>query len=250
MAKSYKKLNKIKTKIKNDNQSKIEWLEIEKNGNKYIVKVIERVLTSKDNENVPKDVIAKRNGFIIDLYVKQGEIIKNKGDYVNKGDVIVSGLIKKNDNIVNVLTADAKAYAEVWYKVTVSSQINYQTKVNSKQNKNILDIIIFGKKFKILSYKSKIKKEKSKSLFKSANMEIVLTSNNIKEETTKNYKEKELQLILENLAYLKIKNNLLENEKILSQKTLKNTLTNDRMEIEVFFKVYEDVATQIDINMG
>ena len=41
--------------------------------------------------------------------------------------------------------------------------------------------------------------------------------------------------------------NLEKDEYIISQKTLKKSIKNDRMYVEVFFKCYEDIAKEKDI---
>ena len=49
--KSYNYLNKVKEGILNDNKDILEWLEIEENGTKYIVRLVER------KKEIPKEVI-------------------------------------------------------------------------------------------------------------------------------------------------------------------------------------------------
>ena len=70
----------------------------------------------------------------------------------------------------------------------------------------------------------------------------------IYEEKTNKYTKEELIKIINNLAKEKIKANLKQDEKILLQKTLKIDEDNDRIYVEVFFKVYEDIAKLQEIH--
>lgn len=60
--KSYNKLNQIKEKILNKYPDKIEWLEIENSGTKYTVRVEERTIVQKEEDNTPRNIIAKKDG--------------------------------------------------------------------------------------------------------------------------------------------------------------------------------------------
>lgn len=240
--KSYDEIQMIKEDIKKNNMDKIEWLEIERIGVTYTVKVIERINDEKTDDKHLVNVVAKSNGLIMDMYVKSGEIIKNKGDYVNKGDIIVSGIIKRNENIVDVVKACADVYAEVWYKVKLDSTFTYQEEIKSKNGKSSLIISIFGKDFKLFSINKANNGMDEDILFKSSIVNIKL-KNEIKTiVNTKKYSEEELLKKLEGMALNKINEKLSAKEKVLMQKTLKKQLDNDKMYIEVFFKVYKNIA--------
>lgn len=248
---SYSNLKKISERIKQDNNKLIEWIEIKHIGVKYEINIIEKIdLDSKNINNTKKnDVVAEKNGLILDIYASSGEIIKNKGDYVKKGEVIISGMIKKNDEVKNIVSAQAKVYAEVWYKVIIEHPFIFEEQVNEKGYKNI-SINIFNKDIVLLSRMNKsINKEQEIILIKNS----IFTLKSIQKYQTnlvkKKYTKKELQNILENMAKKEIVKQLSKNEKILLQKTLKNTTDDVKMNIEVFFKVYENIAIEKDIKL-
>ncbi len=248
---SYSNLKKISERIKQDNNKLIEWIEIKHIGVKYEINIIEKIdLDSKNINNTKKnDVVAEKNGLILDIYASSGEIIKNKGDYVKKGEIIISGMIKKNDEVKNIVSAQAKVYAEVWYKVIIEHPFIFEEQVNEKGYKNI-SINIFNKDIVLLSRKNKsINKEQEIILIKNS----IFTLKSIQKYQTnlvkKKYTKKELQNILENMAKKEIVKQLSKNEKILLQKTLKNTTDDVKMNIEVFFKVYENIAIEKDIKL-
>ena len=62
ISKSFNELEKIKEKILNKYPNKLEWLEIEKEGTKYVVRVEERKITKNNDNNTPRNIIAQKIG--------------------------------------------------------------------------------------------------------------------------------------------------------------------------------------------
>ena len=78
---------------------KIEWLEIDSIGTKYVVKVEERIKNEPIVDNKTQHIVAKKNAMILEIYAESGEIKVKKNDYVEKGDVLISGFITKDEEI-------------------------------------------------------------------------------------------------------------------------------------------------------
>ena len=240
--KPFERITEIKNLIKSNNKDQIEWIEIEKNGVFHNVSIIERKKEQLENDIAKHDLVASKNGIIKDMYITSGEILKNKGDYVAKGEVIVSSKIKKGDEVKNIVDAKGKVFAEVWYRVKLSAPLKTKIKVVNG-SETLLNLKILGKKITIFKYQNKkITEEHKKILFNNNMFSIHLEKTNTIEEQEKAYSEEELLKIILYQAEKSILDNLDENEKILLQKTLKNTIRDDKMYVEVFFKVYEDIA--------
>ena len=54
-------MEKIKKHIHKEFKDNIEWLEITREGTKYVVNVEERIINEIKNDNVPRDIIASKN---------------------------------------------------------------------------------------------------------------------------------------------------------------------------------------------
>jgi len=242
--KDFSLLTKIKESIKNNNKDLVEWLEIEKDGVYYNISVIERKQKLKDEDEIKHDIVAEKTGIIKDMYISSGEIRKNKGDYVSKGEIIVGANITKNEETKSVVDAKGKVFAEVWYRVKLNSNLKTKEKVITGGTTSI-KVKILDKEITLLKYKNKnIKQEKIKNLFINSIFRIYIEKKYIYKEVSKKYSESELLKIIENKANEEITKSLGENEKILLQKTLKNSVSNGKMYVEVFFKVYEDIAEE------
>lgn len=244
--KSYDEILDIKEKIKSNNRDKIEWLEIKHIGVGYKVSVIERIENEDNNSDNTNNIVASSNGLIMDMHVERGEIIKNKGDYVSKGDVIVSGIIRRNDKIVGVVDAKADVYAEVWYKVKVSYPLYYYEKKYKEKEKNVYTLKFLNQRIEILNFHPFKQKEiESKAIWNHSFLPISFVKEHQKEVEIieQNYTKEEAIQKAKEEALKKMKRKLTSEEYVISQKNLKIEEKNSTIEIEEFFTVYENITS-------
>ena len=241
---SFKKRRNIINKIIKNNKNKIEWLEIEKLGGKLIVKVTERKINPKKIEEENRHIVAKKSGIIKKIEASTGVIVKKKNDYVQKGDIIVSGDIIKDDTVKGQVCSKGLVYAETWYNVKIEYPLYYkETKyLNEIKNNYIIKFMnknIALKKNYTDSYLEKKKILISEKIFP---FEISLQKQRKikvkKQILTSNEAIKKAMVVAEN----KIKSKLDSDEYIISKKTLNFSTTNSKIKMDVFFKVYENIT--------
>lgn len=247
---SFKKRKKIINKIVNDNKDKIEWLEIERYGSKLTVKVTERKLNKKKEYDKPRHIVAKKDGVIMKIEASNGVILKKKNDYVSKGETIVSGDIIKDETVKGQVRAVGCVYAEVWYLVTIEYPLNYEEVIYLNDVKQNIIVSFMKKEVSLrknyatnyLEHKNVLIKEKIFPF--SIRME--------KQRKTKVKKEKlgtkEAIKKATKLAENKISVNLKDDEYIISKKTLNFKQNKSKIEIGVFFKVYENITDFKDVD--
>lgn len=242
---SYKEKEKIEEKILAKEKDILEWIEIEEKGVSYEVKLIRRVKDDIKKETEPRDIIAKKTGLITRIEAESGEVVTKKNTYVKKGDTLISGLIRNNGNIVSKVRAEGRVYAEIWYKVALSLPLTYHEEMKTGNNKNVLEISFLSDDIAITDFsKYKHSKDTKKILYKHPLLPISI--NLMKKEEVKttdidfseNYEEN-----IKPLAVEKLKNKLGNDIKILSEKVLKREENTDRIDIEIFFKVEEDITS-------
>lgn len=235
-------------KIIKNNKEKIEWLEIERLGSKLIVKVTERKANKKDEVVQNRHIVAKKNGIIKKIEASNGVIVKKKNDYVTKGEIIISGDIIKDETVKGQVVSNGSVYAETWYNVKVEYPLYYE-------EIKYLDEMKYNYIINFLSKSMSLKKnyttsylEKKKVLIKDKifpfeiSMEKQRKTKVTKEELTDDEAIKKAVVVAEN----KIKSFLDADEHIISKKTL-NFITNDsKIEIDVFFKVYENITDYLN----
>lgn len=247
---SFKKRKKIINKIVNDNKDKIEWLEIERHGSKLTVKVTERKLNKEKEYDKPRHIVAKKDGVIMKIEASNGVILKKKNDYVSKGETIVSGDIIKDETVKGQVRAVGCVYAEVWYLVTIEYPLNYEEVIYLNDVKQNIIVSFMKKEVSLrknyatnyLEHKNVLIKEKIFPF--SVRME--------KQRKTKVKKEKlgtkEAIKKATKLAENKISVNLKDDEYIISKKTLNFKQNKSKIEIGVFFKVYENITDFKDVD--
>lgn len=248
---SYKKKEEIKEKILNKEREKIEWLEIKNIGTKYIINVEERKINHKKESTLPRDIIAKKDGMILELNVDEGEIVKKKYDYVRKGEVIISGTIMNKDREVAKVHSKGIINAEVWYKVSVELPKTYHEEIRTNKTYKSLTFKIINKKFSIPPSKNNKSYDiEDKVIFENKLFPIGLyieTKHEIKMVDKKfNLGNCEIEAI--KIASTKLQKKLSSNSSILSKKVLKKTLKNSTILVEVFFKVKEDITDYKEIS--
>ena len=245
--KSYKKLKEIGNKIKDNHLNEIEWIELEQKGVILHIKVIER-LNKENKENSDfKDIVASKNGYIRKIYSKKGQIMKNIDDYVKRGEVIISGNIFRFVNVVGKVRANGKVYAEVWYVVKANKSLNYLMSEENIRGRENLELRVHNYIINIFSISKKIEVDKRKILFMNNTFSLSLNKEKKYTLKKKKYKDNELQKVLETKAKNELGKSLEKDEYIMSQKTLKKYVKNGKMYVEVFFRCYEDIAEERDI---
>lgn len=243
--KNYRDIQKIKDRLLNNYKNKIDWIEIENIGSKYIVRFEPRISNETENKENYQNIIAKKDAVIYSIDVSAGEIKKKKFDYVKKGDVIVSGYIYLNEEIKDTKSSTGKVYGEVWYKVTVKELLNKKITNKTGNSKSFLNITFLNKEINLLNFeKYKNSISKKKMLVKNNLLPISL---NIKKEEELNIKviNKTVKEATKNAiksAKEKIKNNLKDGEYIKDYKVLNRKKNKNDVEVEIFFSVIENIT--------
>ena len=240
--KSYNELQKIKDKILEDNKNTIEWLEIESIGTKYIVRLEERKIKEENKTYDKQNVVATKDAIIKRIEASNGQIVKEIDSYVRKGDVVISGNIMLNDQIKDTIKADGTIYGEVWYQVKVSYPLVYKESHETGKSKKTLVFHFLNKEFSLNSYKNK--KVTSKVLMKHPFLPIFLTFEEQKEVKVIDevYTIDEAIKKAEEKAYNELTSKLNDKEKILTSKNLKVDINDSKIELDIFFSVYEDIT--------
>ncbi|HJV44623.1 MAG TPA: sporulation protein YqfD [Bacillota bacterium] len=94
------------------------WIGFEMKGTKAQIRVVEKVLPDETVQTGPKHIIAKKSAIVRNIFASQGKITIKVNDFVRKGDILVSGLIGKEQSPI-AIAAKGKVEGEVWYETEV-----------------------------------------------------------------------------------------------------------------------------------
>ena len=135
LKKSYDEVSKIKEKLLEKYNNSIEWIEITDVGTTYEVKIVERKKPKSQKKLEYSNIVAGKSGVIKKIYAEDGMKMVDINTYVNKGDIIISGAITKDEEIKTLVEAKGKVYAEVWYNVNIEFPLKYTEKKYTNNKK-------------------------------------------------------------------------------------------------------------------
>ena len=248
--KSSEELNKIKEEILSENKDTLEWIEFERTGTKYTINLTERIINAKDGEKVPSDIVASKDATILYMVTKSGTRIKDLNEVVKKGEVIISGNIMKDENLVEQVEADGEVFGETWYTVTTTVPYTHVEYEKTGTTINHIYMNIFGKKITLMG-----KYETNESM----NTTTVLLDkpylffNIMKEQkelykyVTHNLSEEEAYEEAIKRSDKGVEDSLDYGEYIIDKKVLKKNVYSSKIEVEVFYKVYESIGEKQEI---
>jgi len=245
--KKYIKIKKIKNNILNDNKDKIEWIEITDVGTKYQIKYVERRNNKIPDSEKYTDIVAKKPGIIKKIYAENGQKQLEINNYVNKGDIIISGTIMKGEDIKDYVHAKGKVYAEIWYDVKVEFPLKYTEKNYTNNNKKSIYIKLNNKYIEFKKYKNYVRKNNRKLKNYLIPFEIGIETQKeviiINDKYTINEAKKRAIKTAEN----KILQNLDKDEYIIDQKLLNFKEKNSKIELDMFFTCLEEIGKEEEI---
>ena len=242
--KTYKEIENIKEKILNKYPNDIEWLEIEENGTKYTVRVEDREIIKKEEDNNPRNIVAAKDGVLKKVIAESGDIVKDMNDYVKKGDLIINGDLIFNEKVKGRVKAKGKVYAEVWYVTKTEYPFIKKEEKETGKVKEVYAIKFLNHTLELALNKFKNKNIKEKEIIKHDLIPIKLVKQNQKEKMVNDIFLTPEQAIIEakKKAEEDIEKTLSKDEYIIKSKYLKSNVKESIVEVEMFFAVYEDIT--------
>ena len=134
------------TKIKSNiylRRNDVAWMGFEINGTKAYVEFVQRVNKEEDKlENTPCNIVSNKEGIVQKVLVKSGQKAVNTGDFVSKGQILISGIVSNSDDKSRYVHADGEIMLKTSYvnKVTVPFEKDLAYKTGKKEKKYKLEI--------------------------------------------------------------------------------------------------------------
>ena len=177
--KNYHQIQKIKEDLINKYKDKIEWIEIETKGTKYIVRTEIRIIKEKEEQPKNRNIVSKKEAIIKEVQATKGQIIKEKNTYVKKGDIVISGNIMDNEIIKDKVPAEGIIFGETWYEINVTYPFVYQETKELNNKKEVYVIKFLNKNIELFNKnKFKTKKIKEKNILSNKLLPISFVKQN------------------------------------------------------------------------
>jgi similar to stage IV sporulation protein len=243
--KNYGEINNIKNILKNKFNNRLEWLEIENSGMKYIVKLEMRKSKVPKIEAEHCHVVAATDGLITRIKAATGIVMVKSNQFVKEGDILISGNISVNDETKKDVCSNGLVYGEKWYSVFVDIPNTYEEKEYTGKKKHNLLIEWDNRDFKIF-------KSRYNNYDTSKNLVISILGKKLYSLTeyeykysTKTYEDDNLDFKIDSLVVEKLNLSLNDDEKILYKNILKKEVNDSRIRVELFVAVEKLISKQI-----
>lgn len=247
---SYEKKEEIKDNVLKKYKDQIEWLEIERQGTKYIVKVEERKKNQNIKNDTPQNIVAKKDGMIKKITSSSGEILVKKDQYVKKGDILIGGTIHNKEEEMAKVRAEGIVYAETWYTVTVELPYHYHEEKKLDNYQKIIDIKWFHHSYHWFDFK-KFKNSEENTILRLQNNLLPISISFIKEQEVeqidKVYTKDNAISAASDIAQKRLKDRLGADIEILYEKNLKIIEEDSKIVVVMFYKVYENITDYQEI---
>lgn len=111
-----------------DEISSATWIGVTVKGTTYHFQVVEKEIAEKEPAEAPGHLVANRKAVIKDIFIEDGRPVIEPNQVVEKGDLLVSGLIGK-EGAEQRVSAKGEVFGEFWYKTTVELPVEKELDV-------------------------------------------------------------------------------------------------------------------------
>src|SRR5699024_1671621 len=221
-------------------------------------------IVEKEDVKGPRDLIATKKGVIKKMYVSKGKPQVQLHDYVEPGDLLVSGNLtgsldedeEESEKDPIYVVSEGEVIANTWYEVsvTITLKTNYESMTGNQNKKDYLklndyQIPIWG--FRSADYQHKSVENKVNSIrFLKWKLPINIVESTIseKEHITKMRNKEEAVKIGIEQAKKELKLQLGTNATIISEKLLHESNENGKVRLKLYVSVEEDIVKEQPIN--
>lgn len=228
----------------------VTWVGVELNGTTYHFQVVEKNQPKEPEKLSPRNLIAKKEATIDHYFVEKGKPVVDIHDHVQKGQLLVSGLIGKEGEEIPV-AAKGEVWGETWYKSQVEQPLNTKFYVFNGKTQEKHSILLgkweipvwgFGKpKFK--NYE--VEQNNHSIHFLKWDLPISIINKTIRERevVTRTYNTQEAVGIAADLAKKNVIKTFLDEDAIIKdEKILHRSLVNGKVKLDILFIAVENIA--------
>ncbi len=253
-----KKISHIKNNALIDLDT-LSWLWVTLDGTRAVVEVREKGdSTEIVDKTKPCNLVASHSGVIYDMQVRSGRKVVVRGDTVDKGQLLVSGVTETVYRQNRYIYSSGTVVARTWRTEEGEFSNKKVSKIKTGKTQKKYKLDIFGKSFKIyfnnkLKFDNYIKESKKSNLklFKNIYLPITFTTEEFCEIITE---EKTLgdDAVIENAVELLT--DRIEKQRSDGADTIKrtygyDTLANGNIHVTVTIESLENIARQVGIDV-
>ncbi|MBT2574378.1 sporulation protein YqfD [Bacillus sp. ISL-51] len=237
----------------------ITWVGVELNGTSLHMKVVEKNEPTKEKYISPRHIVAKKKAIITRMFVQKGQPMAFVNDHVEKGQLLVSGLIGSEDQQQKV-ASKAEIYGETWYKshVTVPLETSFTVYTGKVRTKHKLafgswTVPFWGLTFKEEPLKNpKTEQEKHPFQFLGLKLPISYVKEQTRESETsvRTYTKEQAVKAGIKMGKQDVEKQLGDSDEVKSEKVLHQSVENGKVKLIILYQVIEDIVQTTPIVQG
>lgn len=180
----------------------ISWIGINIKGSRVYIEIKERLKIPEGVAlDVPCDLIATEDGIIDELNVREGQSLVKRKEFVEKGDLLVSGAVDSLQSGIRYVHSYGEIYAITQRNLSRDYSLEFTERVYTGREKKKYSVSVLGKKLNLFlkkepEYKFFDKKEEKKdySFMKNLFPTVSLEKTIYKEQNEKKIKKTEKEM--------------------------------------------------------
>jgi similar to stage IV sporulation protein len=254
--------------------SEISYAELDIQGVKAHIKVVEKILPKRDITG-PCHMVAIKDGVVDDILVLEGQANVKPGDVVGKGDILISGIIfpPKKDEVVEgneenkeneedsslpyEVRARGEVKARVWYDGYGECEMKSEKKLLTGQEKKIIYLETPWRTFTVRGQKDTsyplYTKQIKRNVLKTQWGDFALYRLTLREQTQsiKEYRESDAVDIARKKAMQILKKRLGKSQKIIDSKVeVLSSPSDSVIRVKVSIETIENIVIEQPINVS
>ncbi|MBO8176855.1 MAG: sporulation protein YqfD [Bacillus sp. (in: Bacteria)] len=246
----------IQRKLTNE-LKEVTWIGVQLKGTTYHFEVVEKNTPPPVEYIGPQNLIAKKNGVIVQLFIENGQPLVSVHEYVAKGQILVQGVIGKGE-FSKVVPAKGEVWAETWYKTDVELPLTSQFTVMTGNSHKTHRLSFGSFSIPIWGFESpeftNVQKETNQyplhflgwKLPISYSKEVVWET----EEVERTYSKEEALEAAIAIGRDNLIKTLPEGARIKGEKVLQQRIENGKVKVSIYFQVIENIAEAQPIIQG
>ncbi|WP_416149318.1 sporulation protein YqfD [Salipaludibacillus sp. HK11] len=237
--------------------NEVTWVGVTKQGASYHFQIVEKEVVEESPPSTPGHLIASRKAVIKDMFVDKGKAMVKMNQVVEKGDILVSGLIGKEDDKKQI-SAEGSVVGEFWYGVQVSVPLHMMVEmltgeINRKHLLGIwnLDIPIWG--WNSLDSEETFEETFTKE-WEPFGLTFPINYQYIDEYELKTLDSDRLKTEAVKIAIKESEKKLLQQfsdkAEVIDEKVLHQTLDGGKVKVSLHFRIIDEIAVKQPIIQG
>ncbi|MBS4173577.1 sporulation protein YqfD [Bacillus sp. FJAT-49736] len=235
----------------------ITWVGVDLHGTTFHLHVVEKNTPKTKKPKSPRHLVANQKAVIVDMFVEAGIPVVKVNQFVNKGQLLVSGLIGREEDQKPV-AAIGKVYGKTWYKsdVELPLQSDFQVFTGKEHKKytlkmGSLSIPFWGfGKIKYKEYEKENNVHQIKFLKWDLPIKYVQTTVREKQFAQRDYTKDQAISAAKELAKNDLRAKIPNDAKIVDEYVLHEKVEHGKVKLSMYFQVIEDIAEAKPITQG